>query len=71
MNLSIKGIITLAIGLVVFFTLLPMIMTNLTSLNASAAGLTGVAATVWGFIGLAAAAGILYFVFRVFGGGGK
>ena len=71
MNLSIKGIITLAIGLVVFFTLLPMIMTNLTSTNATEAGLTGVAATVWGFLGLAAAAGVLYFVFRTFGGGGN
>ena len=66
LGLTLKSIVTGAIGLLVFFALLPYIIDNITGLNTS--GFTGIAALVAPFIAVAAIVGILIFVLNAFGG---
>ena len=67
LGLSLKAIVTGAVGLLVFFALLPYIIDNITSLNTT--GFTGIASLVAPFIAVAAIIGILVFVLNAFGSG--
>lgn len=66
MNITLRGVLAFAIGMIVLSALLPTIIVGFTTNNASSLGLTGTAATIWGYVGLGIAAGVVFFIIIAF-----
>ena len=70
MRLTIGSIITVVIGLLVFFAVWPMLIENIsTGANASTLGLTGLPATIIEYLPLVAVVGVIVMLLGAFSGG--
>jgi len=70
MNLTIGSIITVVIGLLVFFSIWPMLIENVsTGSNATALGLTGLPATIIAYLPLVAVVGVIVMILGAFSRG--
>ena len=70
MRLTIGSIITVVIGLLVFFAVWPMLIENIsTGADASTLGLTGLPATIIEYLPLVAVVGVIVMLLGAFSGG--